>query len=164
MLSMPCRSSSRRIASQNAALAACISGRLYIGRLTRQCDSGCGSGIVGPVASRGVAVCSRSPANQKMGVARRPVALLASSIAQPLPDAEPRRFVEHRATQRDIRERQAAVPEQDGLVLSLAPGFLPGDDLAHLGVQRRLRELARLAAATARCCWKLPLREKSSSR
>src|SRR5882757_65620 len=67
-----------------------------------------------------------------------------SSIAQPLPEAQPRRLIEHSATQRDIRKRQAAVPEQDGFVLSLAPGFLPGDDLAHLAVQRRLRELGRL--------------------
>jgi hypothetical protein len=42
----------------------------------------------------------------------------------------PSRLVEHRAIERDIRERQAAVPEQDGRVLALAPGFLPGDDLA----------------------------------
>ena len=50
-LSMPCRCSSCRMASQNAALTACISGRLYMGRLTRLHDSACGSGILGSLST-----------------------------------------------------------------------------------------------------------------
>src|SRR5829696_2166314 len=54
---------------------------------------------------------------------------------------KPRRLLQHRGTERDIRERQAAVPEQDGLALVLACRLEAGDDLAHLGVQRRLGQL-----------------------
>src|SRR5215831_11485615 len=73
-----------------------------------------------------------------IGVAR------GSRVAQPRADAEPLRFREHRRAQRDVGRRQAAVPEQDRLVVVLAARFRPRDDLAELGVEGCLAELARL--------------------
>jgi hypothetical protein len=46
--------------------------------------------------------------------------------------------------ERDVGQRQAAMPEQDGLVVALAPRPEPGDDLAELGVEAALVQLAAL--------------------
>ena len=51
---------------------------------------------------------------------------------------------EHGVAERDVGERQPAMPEQDGLVVALAAGLQAGDDLAELGMQGRLRQLARV--------------------
>src|SRR5580765_2502582 len=69
---------------------------------------------------------------------RRPV----SAKAQALADAEALRLGEHRRAEGDVGERQAAVPEEVGLVVALASWLQPGDDLAKLGVQVLLREAA----------------------
>ena len=42
----------------------------------------------------------------------------------------------------DVRQRQAAMPEQDGFVVALATRLAADDDLAQLGVERRGRQLA----------------------
>src|SRR5258708_3587659 len=65
-----------------------------------------------------------------------------SREAQFLADAEPRTLFDHGVGERDIGERQSAVPEDDRLVVALAAGFQAGDDLAHLGMQGLLRQLA----------------------
>src|SRR5919199_768573 len=67
-----------------------------------------------------------------------------SGEAQALPDAEPRRLLDERVAEGDVAEAQAAVPEQDGLVVALPPGPEPRHDLPHLGVERALAELAGL--------------------
>ena len=54
------------------------------------------------------------------------------------------RLRQHGVAERDVAERQAAVPEQDGLVVALAAGLHAGDDLAELGMQRLLAQLAGL--------------------
>src|SRR3546814_7737044 len=66
------------------------------------------------------------------------------SIPQRLPQAPRGGLLQHRRAQRDVGEREAAVPEQDGLVVALAARLLSRDDLRELAVQSRLRELARL--------------------
>ena len=55
------------------------------------------------------------------------------------------------------RSAEAAMPEQDGLVVALAARLAAGDDLAQLGVQRLARSAgprrrARAASRTARSC------------
>src|SRR5690348_1000216 len=67
-----------------------------------------------------------------------------SRVAQALPDAETRGLLQHGVAERDIGKREAAVPEENRLVVALAADLGAGDDLADLGVQRRLRELALL--------------------
>src|SRR5579862_8907555 len=54
----------------------------------------------------------------------------ASRVAQPPADAAARRLLKHGAAERDVGERQATVPEQDGLVVTLAPCLAAGNDLA----------------------------------
>src|SRR6185437_14295595 len=61
-----------------------------------------------------------------------------------LADAETLRLLQHGGAERDIGDAEAAVPEEDRLVLALAPGLPPGDDLAELGMEARLGQLARL--------------------
>ena len=53
-----------------------------------------------------------------------------------------RALFQQRVTQRDVAQREAAVPEQDGFVVALTAGLQAGDDLAQFGVQRLLAELA----------------------
>jgi hypothetical protein len=49
-----------------------------------------------------------------------------------------------RMTERDVGRRQAAVPEQDPLVVVLATGPRAGDDVAQLARDRRLGDQARV--------------------
>ena len=53
-------------------------------------------------------------------------------------DAEARRFLQHGVTESDVRKRQAAMPEENCLVIALSSWFAACDDLAHFRVQRRL--------------------------
>src|SRR5262245_2456451 len=66
----------------------------------------------------------------------------ASGEPQLLADAQALALLDHGVGQRDVAERQPAVPEQDGLVVALAAGPEAGNDLAHLGMQCLFRELA----------------------
>ena len=61
---------------------------------------------------------------------------------QLLPDAGAGALFQQRVSERDVAEAEAAVPEQDGFVVAFAAGLQAGDDLAQLGVQRLLAELA----------------------
>src|SRR3546814_20969436 len=74
----------------------------------------------------------------------------SSDLAQRLPQPLRGGLLQQGGAQRDVREREAAVPEQDGLVGALAARLLPGHDLAELAVQRRLRQLSRLALGAPR--------------
>ena len=65
-----------------------------------------------------------------------------SSKAQPLAEAQPVRLFQHGMAECDVAQRQAAMPEQDGFVVALAAGLQAGDDLAELGMQGFLAELA----------------------
>ena len=58
--------------------------------------------------------------------------------AQPLPEVHALGFLKHEGAQRNIRQRQAAVPEQIGFIIALAAGLETRDDLAELGMQRFL--------------------------
>src|SRR4029453_17434933 len=72
-----------------------------------------------------------------------PFLLFAGSReAQFLADAEPGTLFDHGVGERDVGERQPAMPEEDGFVVALAAGPEAGDDLAHLGMQGLLRQLA----------------------
>src|SRR5206468_6075094 len=54
---------------------------------------------------------------------------------EPLPVAEAARLLEHRVPERDVAQAQAAMPEEDSLVVRLAARFVAGDDLSELGVE-----------------------------
>src|SRR5438552_10474249 len=64
-------------------------------------------------------------------------------VSQPLADAQLLRLGEHRGAERDVRQRQAPVPEEIRLVVVLAARLQTGDDLAELGMERGFRKLAR---------------------
>src|SRR6478672_605402 len=55
--------------------------------------------------------------------------------AQRLADAFAPRLHQERVAQRDVARAQAPVPEEDGLVVALAAGLHPRDDLSQLRVQ-----------------------------
>src|SRR5258708_26115067 len=81
---------------------------------------------------------------------RRRTLRVASRKAQALADAELAGFFEHGVAERDVAERQAAMPEQDGLGRVGAAGPEPGDDLAELGVEVGRGELAAVDMAAQR--------------
>ena len=61
------------------------------------------------------------------------------AVGQRRAHAERARLGQHRLTQRDVGDRQPAVPEEDPLVVALAAGPVPADDLAQLGMEVVLR-------------------------
>src|SRR5712675_1929358 len=65
-----------------------------------------------------------------------------SRKSQFLADAEPRALFDHGMGERDVGKRQAAVPEDNRFVVALPAGPQAGHDLAHLGMQGLLRQLA----------------------
>ena len=64
-------------------------------------------------------------------------------ITQSLPDALRPRFLQHRVTERDIRKRQPAVPQQNGLAVALAPWLASRDDFTQFRMQRALGQFPR---------------------
>src|SRR5262245_41220098 len=82
---------------------------------------------------RALAIIAQSSAPSRSG----------SDVGQPLPDPETARLLQHRRTERDIRQREPAMPEQDRFIVVLAARLEPRHDLSQLRVQRLLAQLAR---------------------
>src|SRR5260370_31317637 len=67
-----------------------------------------------------------------------------SGVPEPLPAPGRGSLGQDRVADRDVGGRQAAVPEQDRLLLTLPARPHPADDLAKFGVTRVLGQFARL--------------------
>src|SRR5499427_7687778 len=63
------------------------------------------------------------------------VRVAPSRVPEPLSRADGGRLGQQRVPERDVRQGQPAVPEQDGLLAGLPAGPQPGDDLPQFGVQ-----------------------------
>src|SRR3546814_518859 len=55
-------------------------------------------------------------------LATRVMSVFRSGVAQAVADVQPVGFFQHGMAKRDIGQRQAAMPEQDGLVVAFAAG------------------------------------------
>src|SRR5713226_8376435 len=78
------------------------------------------------------------------------VRAIRSRVAQPLPDAERPGLREHRVAEGDVGRAEAAVPEENGLLVALASGLLARGDLPQLAVEVPLGEPARLDVSAER--------------
>src|SRR2546423_901426 len=90
-------------------------------------------GILAHVCRHYSAECTRVQAPAQ----NQPALRLSSGVLQGLPDAEAFRLLQHPGAERDVRQRQAAMPQQDRLILALPSGLASRHDFATLRVQRR---------------------------